>query len=763
MTEICQRPGCGGPMIDGVCEDCGKPAVGKSVLSPGQPAYIPTNSVRSATVGTSATAGTGTSARTGSRRQTSRSTKGSSKRRQSLGGGLISLPPQPSLDPLKLVMAKAEVPLRKRVCPSCEAKVSRTKGFCTQCGNQYNYEPALKSGDLVNQKFEIKGPIAFGGLGWIYLGWDTVLSRWVVLKGLLNAKDEASAAAAVAERQFLAAVKHPKIVGIYDFVQHGEEGYIVMEYVGGRMVESLRKDLDLVNVHDEQDKVIVQNLPRHALSADDAEKTVKVAKRGVLPVEEAIAYILGILPAFSYLHANQFVYCDFKAENFMVEDDDVKLIDMGGVRRIGDPNGDIFGTRGYMAPEANDDPVEVSDLFTIGRTLAILIMDFDYQRKYETSLPAPNEYPVLTQHEALYRFLLRSTHTDPDQRFQSADEMMDQLHGVLREIVALRDTPKPAESRVFTGDNLLDADDVEGTQNASPRLLPDLKVNPDDPAANEILRTGGITDPEKRVAAFRQIVGKMPHSVEARLRLADAHIALSQYQEAYRILRQVLDEDAFDWRAHWYLGKGHLAEGKPVEARADFGKVYFEMPGEIAPKLAIAAAAELAGQLPEAVAFYSRVARVDPSYTSACFGWARCLAAQNNIADAAQALSLVPASHSLYTQSRIGLAQILMKNELGLNEQLIEQVSNTIQSISVEGDMVHQLAAKLLSCALNLISLGKLKENHQMNLLGHPLNVTALRTAAEKEYRQVARYAATAEKKIFWVDMANAVRPRTWL
>ena len=60
--------------------------------------------------------------------------------------------------------------------------------------------------------------MAFGGLGWIYLGWDTVLSRWVVLKGLLNSKDEASAAAAVAERRFLAAVKHPKIVGIYNFV-----------------------------------------------------------------------------------------------------------------------------------------------------------------------------------------------------------------------------------------------------------------------------------------------------------------------------------------------------------------------------------------------------------------------------------------------------------------------------------------------------------------------------------------------------------------
>ena len=44
------------------------------------------------------------------------------------------------------------------------------------------------------------------------------------------------------------------------------------------------------------------------------------------------------------------VYCDFKPDNFMIEDDDVKLIDMGGVRRVDDPGGDVYGTKGYSAP-----------------------------------------------------------------------------------------------------------------------------------------------------------------------------------------------------------------------------------------------------------------------------------------------------------------------------------------------------------------------------------------------------------------------------
>ena len=52
---------------------------------------------------------------------------------------------------------------------------------------------------------------------------------------------------------------------------------------------------------------------------------------------EAIAYIHRILGAFAYLHKQGLVYCDFKADNFMQEGEDVKLIDMGAVRKIDDP------------------------------------------------------------------------------------------------------------------------------------------------------------------------------------------------------------------------------------------------------------------------------------------------------------------------------------------------------------------------------------------------------------------------------------------
>lgn len=625
-----------------------------------------------------------------------------------------------------MLMTNPEVPERKRYCPHCNAKVNHSKGFCPQCGHEYTFKPQLKAGDIIHGKYEIKGPIAFGGLGWIYLGWDTVLSRWVIMKGLLNAKDEAAAAAAVSERQFLAAVKHPKIVGIYDFIQQGTEGFIIMEYVGGRTIQSIRKE------------------------------------RGPLPVEEAISYILGILPAFTYLHEHGLVYCDFKPENIMLEDDDVKLIDMGGVRRINDPNGDIYGTRGYMAPEAADNPIEVSDLYTIGRSLATLVMDFKFMTDYEHSLPLPNEQPVLAENEALYRFLLRATHNDPDQRFQSAEEMGNQLYGVLREIVALKGDPKPAESSTFTYDNLIDAEDVSGTRAPDMRLLPALKMDANDPAISELLRLAAITDPEKRVSMLSGVADKYgKQSVEARLSYADALISTGEYETANKLLDTLAAEDEFNWKLAWYRGKLHLAAGDGQAARNEFDKVYFEMPGEVAPKLAIGFASEQAGDIPIATAFYERVAKTDPNDTTAVFGLARCLQASNDFAGAVAALDLVPVNHSLYSQSRIALATVLLHDENVMDDNLLDRSAHTIASISTESGMLYQLSARLLSYAAWMIAEGKITADGSRTLLGNAVDEHDLRLGAESAFRKAARYARDAREKITLIDFANRIRPVT--
>ena len=288
----------------------------------------------------------------------------------------MDIPPVPGQDPASAVLADPQVAESKRFCPRCEHPVGRaregrpglTEGFCRNCGTPFSFTPKLRPGDLVGGQYEVLGCLAHGGLGWIYLAKDrNVSDSWRVLKGLLNTGDADAMAAAVAERRFLAEVDHPNIVRIYNFVQHqdprsGETaGYIVMEYVGGRSLRQILLD-------------------------------ERKAGRSI-PVEHALAYAIEVLRAFGYLHSRGLVYCDFKPDNVLQSEEMLKLIDMGGVRRIDDQDSPIYGTVGYQAPEiATDGPSPSSDLYTIGRALAVLTFEFTgYTSTYEHSLPGRRE------------------------------------------------------------------------------------------------------------------------------------------------------------------------------------------------------------------------------------------------------------------------------------------------------------------------------------------------------------------------------------
>ena len=526
----------------------------------------------------------------------------------------------------------------------------------------------LKPGDIVADQYEVKGCLAYGGLGWVYLGKDTTLNRWVVLKGLLNTNDEAAAAAAVAERQFLAAVKHANIVGIYNFVSCGTEGFIIMEFVNGTSVKTLRK------------------------------------QRGPLPPAEAIAYIHRILGAFAYLHAAGMVYCDMKPDNFMLEGvpPDVKLIDMGGVRRLDDPGGDIYGTRGYSAPEAGEGPTVASDLYTIGRTLAVLLMEFRFQSTYEFDLPPPAEQEVLARHESLYRFLLKATQRDPNLRFQSADEMAEQLAGVLHEVVAGTGSPKPADSTHFYGDALAMHEELD---RPSHKLLPDLKVRADDPGAAFLLSIAVVPNLQRRAAMLHERIERLPHSLELQLRFAHALIELDSYGQAAETLDGAAKDDPFDWRVAWYRGYSALAQGQAAAAYTAFDQIYNELPGEPAVKLAVAMAAEAAGDDGTAARLYDLVSTTDPSFVTASFGLARCLKRAGQRAETVAAYQRVPANSSLYARAQIGMARALIDLHTGVPSlDELTRASVAIDAMTAEGREVAQLRTELLENALRLLS-----------------------------------------------------------
>ena len=731
MSEVaCKQPGCTGKIEDGYCDVCGhaavKSAAASSITASSSSRHRSSTGPMTASCGTTGTGSTPISrSATGSRRTSHSSSRTT---RKQLGAGLITLPDLPSLEPEKAILLDPKVPERKRFCAKCDAPLKREAGFCGKCGTRYSFVPTLRAGDVVAGQYEVRGPIAFGGLGWIYLAFDTLLSRYVVLKGLLNTQDASAAAAAVAERQFLAAVKHPNIVGIYNFVQFGAEGFIVMEYVGGKTLKQIRQE------------------------------------RGPLPVAEAIAYIHRILPAFAYLHRLGLVYCDFKPDNAMLERDDVKLIDLGGVRRIDDSGGDIYGTVGYSAPEAGAGPTPASDLFTIGRTLAVLLIEIHgFSKEHRYTLPNAAEEPKFAGQESLYRLLLKATAQAADDRFEDADEMAEQALGVLREVVAVESgKPRPGPSLYFGADQLaLNAGDEMQPVLTDVHNLPLPALDTSDPAAAAVSSAIAQADPARRVAALELVVQQHHRSREARLRLAASQAEVGAYPESDELLHKLGEEDPWDWRVLWFQACNLLRRDEAAQARKLFDQVYFDLPGEITPKLALGLAAELVDDLPMAMKMYDLVARTDPGYVSAVFGLARCLERTGDRTAAVAALDRIPSSSALWLRSRVQAAKILVCDEKAAPrlEDLVS-ASQLAQGLTLTGLNKVTLSSQILNAAVLQVQARAIAANPAASICGTPVDEGRLRHSLEANLREMARYLPASER-IRLVDEANRVRPRS--
>ena len=89
----------------------------------------------------------------------------------------------------------------------------------------------------------------------------------------------------------------------------------------------------------------------------------------------------------------------------------VVLIDMGAVHPAFDDSGALYATTGYSSPESA--PTPQHDLYTVGRTLAVLTADFKYASTYERRLPAAREIGAWTAHPSFYRFLDKATRPVP--------------------------------------------------------------------------------------------------------------------------------------------------------------------------------------------------------------------------------------------------------------------------------------------------------------------------------------------------------------
>ncbi|MEU2154364.1 tetratricopeptide repeat protein [Streptomyces sp. NPDC019396] len=720
----------------------------------------------------------------------------SSSGRGRLGAGLVAVPEVPRPDPRSAVMENPEVPERKRFCSrsECGAPVGRargerpgrTEGFCTKCGHPYSFVPKLRAGDIVHGQYEVIGCLAHGGLGWIYLAVDRAVSdRWVVLKGLLDTGDQDAMAAAISERRFLAEIEHSNIVRIYNFVEHLDprtgslDGYIVMEYVGGKSLKEIAN-----------------------------ERRAPDGRRDPLPVEQACAYGIEALEALGHLHSRNLLYCDFKVDNAIQTEDQLKLIDMGAVRRMDDDDSAIYGTVGYQAPEVAElGPSVASDLYTVARALAVLTFDFQgYTNVFVDSLPDPDHIEVFRRYESFYRLLVRATDPDPVRRFASAQEMADQLTGVLREVVALQTgRPRPALSTLFgpeirvTDTELFTEADGEvsalgaraatrngaaavhaagpvATEVTAPHLtpvearatalaLPVPRVDPNDPNAG-FLAGLVASAPTELISALS---GAPTSSLELRLRELRARLEMGQLGSVQTSLADLEAHHPDDWRVVWYRGVAALATGDDEMAALSFDAVYDAFPGEAAPKLALGVCAEVLRQLDNAAEYYRLVWTTDPSFVSAAFGLARVQLAAGDRAGAVRTLESVPEASIHYTAARVAAIRARLRRRAA-GEPLIDELTAAAdQVVALDGfglDAVRRarLSTEVLGTALDWVLSGSPGARPTATvLLGSDLDERGLRFGLERSFRVLARLAQHGEERIELVERANRFRPRTWV
>ena len=679
-----------------------------------------------------------------------------------LGGGLVEIPRVPDTDPLEALMTNPVVPESKRFCWNCGRPVGRSdergkgqsEGWCPYCGSPYTFLPQLRAGDTVAGQYEVKGCIAHGGLGWVYLAVDhNVNDRPVVLKGLVHSGDAEAQAIAMAERQFLAEVVHPQIVQIFNFVEHTDRhgdpvGYIVMEYIGG------------------------QSLKRSSKKGKKAEK---------LPVAEAIAYLLEILPALSYLHSIGLVYNDLKPENIMLTEEQLKLIDLGAVSRV-NSFGYLYGTPGYQAPEiVRTGPTVATDIYTVGRTLAALTLNLRTRNgRYVDGLPEDD--PVLADYDSFGRLLRRAIDPDPRRRFTSAEEISAQLMGVLREVVA-QDTgvPRPGLSTLFSpsrstfGVDLLVAHtdvyldgQVHSEKLTGREIVTALSVPLVDPtdAAAPVLQATVLSQPVQTLDSLRAARHgtldaegvDVSESAELPLMEVRALLDLGDVAKASRKLDDLAERVGWRWRLVWYKAVAELLTGDYDSAIKHFTEVLDTFPGELAPKLALAATAELAGESDDHN-YYQTVWRTNDGVISAAFGQARSQSAQGDRTGAVRTLDEVPAASRHFTTARLTSAVTLLSGRSTgeITEEQIRDAARRVEALPPTEPRVLQIRALVLGSAMDW-----LEDHHEAStnhILGFPFTKHGLRLGVEASLRTLARVAPTQRHRYTLVDMANRVRP----
>ncbi|MFD8971822.1 MULTISPECIES: protein kinase [unclassified Streptomyces] len=260
-------------------------------------------------------------------------------------------------------------------------------------------------------RYRLTHRLGRGGMAEVFAAEDVRLGRTVAVKLLRAdlAEDPVSKARFTREAQSVAGLNHHAIVAVYDSGEDLVGGrpvpYIVMELVEGRTIRDL------------------------LISADAPGP------------EQALIIVSGVLEALAYSHQHGIVHRDIKPANVIITHSGaVKVMDFGiaralhGAQSTMTQTGMVMGTPQYLSPEqALGKAVDHrSDLYATGCLLYELLalrppftgetpLSVVYQHVQDAPVPPSEVTPGVPPE--LDGLVMRSLAKDPDDRFQSAEEM----------------------------------------------------------------------------------------------------------------------------------------------------------------------------------------------------------------------------------------------------------------------------------------------------------------------------------------------------
>jgi serine/threonine protein kinase len=314
------------------------------------------------------------------------------------------------------VTAESRKPLRMVSCRGCAAKIfipgdlpPLSSTACSKCGHELMMPMQLR-------QFELRAPIASGGMGTVYRSFDVNLEREVAVKLMKRElkEDPQALESFYREARAAAALNHSNIIHIYTFDEFDGQLYLVMELADAGSLDS----------------------------RIDREK--RVAELDVLDTGIKVASALGSALRKNLLHR------DIKPGNILFnEEGEPKLIDFGLARKAEGSNDDehtIWGTPYYIAPEKVKREREdfLSDMYSLAGTLYHAVtgsvpfeaptVEAVVAAHIHTPLTPPNQVaPEISPptSDALARAMAKN----PGERFQSYDEFIMSLEAARSQLL----------------------------------------------------------------------------------------------------------------------------------------------------------------------------------------------------------------------------------------------------------------------------------------------------------------------------------------